>query len=239
MKGQVWMLNVWASWCVACKVEHPLLVEMQRSQIVPLIGLDYKDQRPVALKFLSQNGDPYNLSAVDAGRPRRHRLRRLWRARDLHHRQERRHPPQADRPDHARSAREDDPAADREAEEIMKRLLALLLLALALGAAGAKEAAPLADDPAVEQRLVAISEEMRCLVCQNESLVGLALRPGAGPAARTAHADQAGQDRRRNPRVHGQPLRRLRALPAPRESHHLAAVGRAVPADDRRASSCC
>ena len=65
MKGQVWMLNVWASWCVACKVEHPLLVQMQRSQIVPLIGLDYKDQRPAALKFLSQNGDPYNLSAVD------------------------------------------------------------------------------------------------------------------------------------------------------------------------------
>ena len=52
----------------------------------------------------------------------------------------------------------------------MKRLLALLMLALALGVAGAKEAAPLAEDPAVEQRLVAISEEMRCLVCQNESL---------------------------------------------------------------------
>jgi len=52
----------------------------------------------------------------------------------------------------------------------MKRLFALLLLALALGTAGAKEAAPLADDPAVEQRMVAISEEMRCLVCQNESL---------------------------------------------------------------------
>lgn len=52
----------------------------------------------------------------------------------------------------------------------MKRLIALLLLALAIGAAGAREAAPLAEDPAVEQRLVAISEEMRCLVCQNESL---------------------------------------------------------------------
>ena len=54
----------------------------------------------------------------------------------------------------------------------MKRLFALLLMALALGATGAKEAAPLAEDPAVEQRLVAISEEMRCLVCQNESLAG-------------------------------------------------------------------
>jgi cytochrome c-type biogenesis protein CcmH len=52
----------------------------------------------------------------------------------------------------------------------MKRFFALLLLALALGAAGAKEAAPLAEDPVVEQRLLAISEEMRCLVCQNESL---------------------------------------------------------------------
>jgi len=65
MKGQVWMLNVWASWCVACKVEHPLLVELGSSKVVPLIGLDYKDQRPAALKFLAQLGDPYALSAVD------------------------------------------------------------------------------------------------------------------------------------------------------------------------------
>lgn len=54
----------------------------------------------------------------------------------------------------------------------MKRLIALLLLALAFGGASAKEAAPLAEDPVVEQRLIAISEEMRCLVCQNESLAG-------------------------------------------------------------------
>jgi cytochrome c biogenesis protein CcmG, thiol:disulfide interchange protein DsbE len=66
MKGKVWMLNVFASWCVACKDEHPLLVEMQRSQVVPLIGLDYKDKRPDALKFLSQMGDPYDLAAFDA-----------------------------------------------------------------------------------------------------------------------------------------------------------------------------
>ena len=65
MKGKVWMLNVFASWCVACKDEHPLLVEMQKAQIVPLIGLDYKDKRPDALKFLSQMGDPYDLAAFD------------------------------------------------------------------------------------------------------------------------------------------------------------------------------
>lgn len=52
----------------------------------------------------------------------------------------------------------------------MKRLFALLLVAFALGTAAAKEAAPLAQDPAVEKRMLAISEEMRCLVCQNESI---------------------------------------------------------------------
>jgi cytochrome c-type biogenesis protein CcmH len=54
----------------------------------------------------------------------------------------------------------------------MKRLAALLLLALSLATGFAKDAAPLAEDPVVEQRLIAISEEMRCLVCQNESLAG-------------------------------------------------------------------
>jgi cytochrome c-type biogenesis protein CcmH len=54
----------------------------------------------------------------------------------------------------------------------MKRILALLLFAFTLGTAAAKEAAPMAEDPVVEQRLVAISDEMRCLVCQNESLSG-------------------------------------------------------------------
>jgi cytochrome c-type biogenesis protein CcmH len=52
----------------------------------------------------------------------------------------------------------------------MKRLALILLLALAAAAGFAKEALPLAEDPVVEQRLIAISEDMRCLVCQNESL---------------------------------------------------------------------
>jgi len=52
----------------------------------------------------------------------------------------------------------------------MKRLFALLLVAFALATAMAKEAAPLAQDPAVEKRMIALSQEMRCLVCQNESI---------------------------------------------------------------------
>ncbi len=54
----------------------------------------------------------------------------------------------------------------------MKTLYAILIVLLTFGSAMAKDAAPLADDPVVEQRLIVISEEMRCLVCQNESLAG-------------------------------------------------------------------
>ncbi len=66
MKGKVWLLNVWASWCVSCRVEHPLLVELARSGLVPLVGLDYKDAPADARRWLAERGDPYLLSAVDA-----------------------------------------------------------------------------------------------------------------------------------------------------------------------------
>ncbi|CAG0956742.1 Thiol:disulfide interchange protein DsbE [Rhodocyclaceae bacterium] len=66
MKGQVWVFNVWASWCVSCRQEHPLLVEFARAGVAPLIGLDYKDQREDGLRWLKQFGNPYDLSAFDA-----------------------------------------------------------------------------------------------------------------------------------------------------------------------------
>jgi len=66
MQGQVWVLNVWASWCVACREEHPVLVELAKSQMAPIIGLDYKDKREEALAMLSRQGNPYVLSAFDA-----------------------------------------------------------------------------------------------------------------------------------------------------------------------------
>ena len=43
MKGKVWMLNVWASWCVSCRVEHPILLDFSRKNAVPIVGLDYKE----------------------------------------------------------------------------------------------------------------------------------------------------------------------------------------------------
>jgi cytochrome c biogenesis protein CcmG/thiol:disulfide interchange protein DsbE len=66
LKGKVWLLNVWASWCVSCRQEHPLLVELGKSNVVPIYGLNYKDQRPDALKWLDQFGNPYTASIVDA-----------------------------------------------------------------------------------------------------------------------------------------------------------------------------
>jgi cytochrome c biogenesis protein CcmG/thiol:disulfide interchange protein DsbE len=65
MKGKVWLLNVWASWCVACRQEHPLLVELSKQKAVPLIGLNYKDKPEAAKAWLAQWGDPYNFSVKD------------------------------------------------------------------------------------------------------------------------------------------------------------------------------
>ena len=65
MRGKVWVLNVWASWCVSCRDEHPLLIEYAKSGAVPIYGLNWKDQRDDALAWLGELGDPYVASAVD------------------------------------------------------------------------------------------------------------------------------------------------------------------------------
>jgi cytochrome c biogenesis protein CcmG/thiol:disulfide interchange protein DsbE len=65
MRGKVWLLNVWASWCVSCRTEHPLLMALSRAGIVPIYGLDYKDERTSALRFLEGLGNPYVLSLQD------------------------------------------------------------------------------------------------------------------------------------------------------------------------------
>lgn len=65
MEGQVWVLNVWASWCVSCRVEHPVLMEFAKQNLVPLVGLNYKDGRDDGIKWLRDFGNPYALSAFD------------------------------------------------------------------------------------------------------------------------------------------------------------------------------
>ena len=65
MLGKVWLLNVWASWCVSCREEHPNLVQLARSGTVPIYGLNYKDERDDGIAWLARFGNPYQASAYD------------------------------------------------------------------------------------------------------------------------------------------------------------------------------
>ena len=65
MRGKFWVLNVWASWCVSCRDEHPLLLEYAKAGAVPIYGLNWKDRREDALAWLDELGDPYVVNAAD------------------------------------------------------------------------------------------------------------------------------------------------------------------------------
>jgi len=69
MLGKVWVLNVWASWCQPCLVEHPQITRLARSGAVPVVGLNYKDAREDAVPWLARNGNPFFTTVYDsAGR---------------------------------------------------------------------------------------------------------------------------------------------------------------------------
>lgn len=65
LRGQVSIVNVWASWCVPCRVEMPLLVELAETGTVPIHGINYKDAPDAALEFLAELGDPYTRIGSD------------------------------------------------------------------------------------------------------------------------------------------------------------------------------
>jgi cytochrome c biogenesis protein CcmG/thiol:disulfide interchange protein DsbE len=65
MLGKVWVMNVWASWCPPCLVEHPVVTALARSGLAPVIGMNYKDAREDALPWLRRNGDPFQFSVYD------------------------------------------------------------------------------------------------------------------------------------------------------------------------------
>ena len=72
MRGKVWLLNFWGTWCIACREEHPLLIEYAKSGAIPIYGVDYKysssdqDERAAAVQLLNELGNPYALTAYDA-----------------------------------------------------------------------------------------------------------------------------------------------------------------------------
>ena len=59
MKGKVWLLNVWAPWCVSCRQEHGVLMALSHSQKVPIVGLNWKDKEREAEQLLAEHGSPY------------------------------------------------------------------------------------------------------------------------------------------------------------------------------------
>ena len=228
MRGKVWVLNVWASWCVACREEHPLLVEFAKKQVVPLYGLNYKDKRDDATALAGPLRQSVRRVALRRRRPGRHRLRRLRRARDLRHRPGRRHPPEAHRPADARRAREQDRAAAEEARCLRRcrRRSSRCCSRSARRWRAAKEAAPEAADPALEARMTRITAELRCLVCQNQTIADSNAGLAVDLRRETREHAAPGQERRGDHRLHDRPLRRLRALPAAAEVDHRAALVR-------------
>ena len=65
MKGRFTLLNVFGSWCVACRVEHPFLVELQETEDIHIVGLDWRDKRPDAIAWLERHGNPYDQVGFD------------------------------------------------------------------------------------------------------------------------------------------------------------------------------
>jgi cytochrome c biogenesis protein CcmG/thiol:disulfide interchange protein DsbE len=60
-----YIVNIWASWCLPCKIEHPLLMELSKNQSFKLIGLNYKDNLNNAKKFINELGNPYSQILID------------------------------------------------------------------------------------------------------------------------------------------------------------------------------
>ncbi|MFD2165196.1 DsbE family thiol:disulfide interchange protein [Thalassotalea euphylliae] len=65
LAGDVVLLNVWATWCPSCRYEHPYLLDLAKSDRIKLYGLNYKDERDLAIKWLKDLGDPYQFSVFD------------------------------------------------------------------------------------------------------------------------------------------------------------------------------
>jgi cytochrome c biogenesis protein CcmG, thiol:disulfide interchange protein DsbE len=65
LRGKVWVLNVWASWCVPCRIEHPQITELAKTSGVPVYGLNYKDKPADATAWLAKFGDPFAATLSD------------------------------------------------------------------------------------------------------------------------------------------------------------------------------
>lgn len=65
LRGHWYLFNVWGTWCVSCRVEQAMLLKIKQAGVIPLVGLDWKDDSGEALSYLKQEGNPYQSIAVD------------------------------------------------------------------------------------------------------------------------------------------------------------------------------
>jgi len=65
LKGQISLVNIWATWCGGCRTEHGFLMELARTNTIPIYAIDWRDNRPDALNFMQQLGNPYVMSGFD------------------------------------------------------------------------------------------------------------------------------------------------------------------------------
>ncbi len=122
-QGHVTLVNVFASWCAPCHDEHEFLMALAadpalKAKGVEIFGVAQKDAPENIRRFLGAGGDPYAKVGIDRRRPRRHRLGRLRRSRDLHRQGRRRHRLQAGRPDRRRYAGKRRQAGNSQGDEL-------------------------------------------------------------------------------------------------------------------------
>ena len=176
LSGKVWLLNVWASWCVACRQEHPVITSL--AEQVDIVGLNYKDERDDALKWLGQWGDPYLASAHDHSGDTGIDYGVYGVPETFVDRPERTDTLQTRGTDYTRSGQGQAPAHHRRTEagnELMTALLRQLvrastLIILLLGPAHAKVEEFSFADPGKQALYQEMIKELRCLVCQNQNL---------------------------------------------------------------------
>ena len=181
-KGQVYVLNVWGTWCVQCRVEHEALLAISQSHVVPIIGLDYMDQRDKAKRWLEELGNPLCGGGLRHGRAHGDQLGGVRCAGDLSGRRAGAGDLQIHLADDAGSMGTRIPAANRRRSpgrrmKPRRPALSLPAIILALIAAGVCSAAPpdmdangQLKDQALQSRFERITKDLRCLVCQNESI---------------------------------------------------------------------